>query len=505
MLFSSPRALVKLSLVCVLLCGVGTRCQAAAAERPNVLFIIADDASRHFGQAYGCDWVETPNIDRLAKEGLVFENAYVPTSKCAPCRAATLLGRNPWQNEDAANHQNYFPAKFIAFGEALAQAGVHAGSAGKVWGPGIAEDANGAKRDFGMPQLSGKGSLGAKFAAFLKSRPSDAPFFFWYGSKDPHRPYKEGAGIAAGKKPSDIDRVPAYWPDNETVRSDMLDYATEVEHFDQEVGELVAEVEKAGELQNTLVIVTSDHGMPFPRVKGHTFDDAHCVPLVACWPAGIVNPGRRVEELISFIDFAPTFIELQKADAAAAGMAPITGRSFVDLLKDKPAHDRPFLLIGRERNDVYARPGSSSGLGYPVRAIRMGDWLYIRNFKPDRWPCGNPELGLKDTDAGPTKQLIENLGTESEYWQHAFGMRPAEQLFNVKEDPDCVRNLIDDPQYASAAGKLRDTMMAELKRQGDPRVLGQGDVFDNYPTVRPAPADWQTGAAAAPAKRRAKR
>ena len=239
---------------------------SAVAAPPNILFIIADDASRHSG-VYGYDWVKTPNIDRLAREGLVFDNAYVPTSKCAPTRAAILTGRYPWQNEDAANHQNFFPPKFGTFGDALAKKGIHSGSAGKVWGPGTALDAEGKKRDFGLPGERGGGAPGEKFAQFLKARKPGAPFFYWHGSTDPHRGYQAGSGLAAGKKLSDIDHVPAYWPDNDTVRSDMLDYAIEVERFDSHVGELLAALEASGDAANTLVVVTSDHGMPFPRVK----------------------------------------------------------------------------------------------------------------------------------------------------------------------------------------------------------------------------------------------
>jgi len=215
---------------------------APQSSTPNVLFIIADDASRHYGQAYGCDWVKTPNIDRLAKAGLTFDNAYTPTSKCAPSRAAILTGRNPWQLEDAANHQPYFPAKFMAFSEALAQAGVHCGGAGKTWGPGEAKTADGQARDFSLGKAAGaKGgsSPGDGLAAFLESRPEGKPFFYWFGSSNPHRGYKSDSGIDAGKKPSDIDHLPAYWPDNDIVRRDMLDYAIEVEAFDAQVGSLI--------------------------------------------------------------------------------------------------------------------------------------------------------------------------------------------------------------------------------------------------------------------------
>ena len=472
-----------------------------AATKPNVLFIIADDASRHFGDAYGCKWVKTPNIDRLAKAGLVFDNAYTPTSKCAPSRAAILTGRNPWQLEDAANHQPYFPAKFMTFSEALAKAGIPTGGAGKTWGPGEAKLADGSQRNFA---LGGDGEKhpndpGAGLTAFLKKRTPGTPFFYWFGSHYPHRGYKLDSGIAAGKKPSDIDRVPAYWPDNDLIRRDMLDYAIEVEAYDAQVGSLLDALEASGEATNTLIIVTSDHGMPFPRVKGHTYDDAHHIPFVATWPAGIAKPGRHVAEIISFIDLAPTFLELFGVNGIAQGMSPITGRSFTDLLRNEAKGERATVIVGRERNDVLARPGSPAGLGYPARAIRSGNLFYVHNFAPDRWPCGNPELGAKDTDASPSKTLATESGEKDPFWQHAFGKRPAEQLFDLASDPDCVVNLVGDPAFAEKLATLRETLMSELKKQNDPRALGQGDVFEQYLSPRTASAE------ATPAKKQNKK
>lgn len=460
--------------------------QVAGAAKPNVLFIIADDASRHFGEAEDYAWVHTPNIDRLANRGLVFDNAYVPTSKCSPCRAALLTGRNPWQLEEAGNHWSNFPAKFTAFSEVLAKSGIATGGAGKTWSPGDAKTTDGQPRDFALRSAGGKGDPGAGLTAFLKTKPAGAPFFYWFGSHFPHRAYKPDAGIAAGKKITDIERVPAYWPDNDVVRRDMLDYATEIEAFDAQVGSLLAALESSGEAKNTLVIVTSDHGMPFPRVKGHTYDDAHHVPFVAAWPAGIARPGTRVADLVGIIDLAPTFLELLGVDGIAGGMAPITGRSFTDLLRGEAKTQRPFVIVGRERNDVLARPGSPAGLGYPARAIRQGDYFYVHNFAPDRWPCGDASLGLKDTAASPTKALIAALGEGDPYWEHSFGKRPADQLFNLTTDPDCVKNLATDSSHAERLATMRGILMAELKKQNDPRVLGRGDVFDQYfsPSVK---------------------
>ena len=469
-----------------------------AKDRPNVVFIIADDASKHFGETYQCDWVKTPNIDGLARQGLAFDNAYVPTSKCAPCRAAILTGRNPWQNGQAANHQNYFPAELRTFTEALRDSGYRTLASGKVWGPGIAEDSDGKKRNFALKSLKQAKvkppekakSVDQMFGDFLSYQRDDSPFFYWHGSSDPHRPYDKGAGAAEGKKPRDIDHVPAYWPDNELTRNDMLDYATEVERFDAMVGDFVRQLKNHDLFGNTIVVVTSDHGMPFPRVKGHTYDDAHRVPMVISWPEGIVKPGRRIADLISVIDLAPTFLTLAGIAPEASGME-MTGQGFIDLLENTKPKSRPFILIGRERNDVFARVGSETGLGYPVRAIRKGDYLLVHNLKPERWPCGDPELGLADTDASPTKELIDSLGSDDTYWKQSFGIRPEEQLFNVVNDPDCVVDLIRDAQSVSVAKDLRETMTKELVGQKDPREVGGGDAFDHYPAVKPATDIWK--------------
>lgn len=445
-------------------------------QKPNILFIIADDASPHFGQAYNCSWVKTPNIDQLARAGLVFDNAYTPTAKCAPSRSAILTGRNPWQLEEAANHQSQFPAKFMAFSEALLTADITVGGKGKVWGPGSALTADGKPRNFGIQREDKNGD----FATFLKQRPAGKPFFYWFGSNNPHRGYKPGSGLASGKKTSDIERVPSFWPDNEKVRKDMLDYAVEVEAFDAQVGELLRTLEASGAAQNTLVIVTSDNGMPFPRSKGHNYDISNREPLIAYWPAGIDKPGRRVAEFVSFIDFAPTFLELLGVDGVQSGMATPTGRSFANLLRGEADPSRSFVILGRERNDINARPGTYSGLGYPVRAIRDGDLFYIRNFAPDRWPCGNPELGLVDTDDSPTKSLIDALGEKDPFWQLSYGKRPEVELFDLSKDPDCIDNLANDEAYAPKLAALSEKLLAELKKQQDPRVLGKSDVFDNY-------------------------
>ena len=465
---------------------------SAGASRPNILFAIADDMGH--ASAYGTRWVKTPNFDRLASRGILFLNAYTPNAKCSPSRACILTGRNPWQLEAAANHWSYYPARFKSWMEALADSGFFVGFTGKAWGPGVLppERKNITGKAYQQRQLvkptSGINSRDyfASFQDFLADCPKGAPFCFWYGGYEPHRPYERGSGVAQGHyKLEDAQPVPSYWPDTESVRNDMLDYAFEIAHFDRQLGKMMDLLAEKGLLDNTLVVATSDNGPPFPRMKGHPFEDSCHLPLAMMWPKGIASPGRKSDALVSFIDFAPTFLAVAGVDGAKSGMQAVTGNSLTDLFANRtPAVDRSTLLMGRERNDVRIRPGTESGLGYPVRALREGDFVLLHNFDTNRWPCGNPELGLADTDNGPTKTAVEDTGETSRYWQLCFGKRPADELYNLKADPDCVHNLAADSAHQRRLETMRDKLFSRLRQQGDPRMEGNGDVFDNYPSPR---------------------
>ena len=471
--------------------------QAADGRPPNILFAIADDWGRHAG-AYGTKWVRTPHFDRVAREGILFNNAYTPNAKCAPSRAAILTGRNSWQLKEAANHLCYFPPEFKGWGEALAENGWMVGHTTKGWGPGVAKDAQGKPRLMtgqafnerkATPPASGIGNsdYAANFDDFLDAAAGmpDKPWAFWYGAVEPHRGYEFGSGVKkGGKKLADIDRVPAFWPDNEVVRHDMLDYAFEVEHFDHHLGRMLAALEKRGLLANTLVIVTSDHGMPFPRGKGSAYEYSNHIPFAARWPAGIAGRGRIAEDYISFIDLAPTFVELAGLPWAKTGMAESPGRSLTDIFRVNrsgqinPARDH--VLIGMERHDI-GRPGD---VGYPIRGIVKGGQLYLENFEPTRWPACNPETGYLNVDAGVTKSFIldaHRANAADRSWALCFGRRPAVEFYNLKVDADCVNNLATTPGTAVERSALKAAMETELKAQGDPRMFGEGAVFDRYP------------------------
>ncbi|MEZ5940179.1 MAG: sulfatase [Planctomycetaceae bacterium] len=484
----------RLLLAVLLLLPVGSSLSAAEAP-PNILFAIADDWGYGHASAYGCPWVNTPNFDRVARDGILFNNVYTPNAKCAPSRACILTGRNSWQLKEAANHICYFPTEFKGWAEVLTEQGWHMGYTTKGWGPGKATAEDGTPRHMtgqqfnkrkAAPPASGIGNsnYAANFDDFLKLAPEGKPWCFWYGAIEPHRGYEFGSGVKkGGKKLSDVDHVPAYWPDNETVRNDMLDYGFEVEHFDSHLGRMLAAIEARGELDNTLVIVTSDHGMPFPRCKGNAYYQANHVPMAAMWPKGIQGKGRVIEDYVSFIDLAPTIIELAGLEWKETGLAPSPGRSLTDIFNSgdsghiNPARDH--VLVGMERHDI----GRPHDWGYPIRGIIRDNALYLHNFEPTRWPACNPETGYLNCDGGATKSLIledHRANANDPFWAFCFGKRPEEELYLLQDDPDCVKNLAENPQQAELTTKLREELFAELKEQGDPRMFGQGHVFDEY-------------------------
>ncbi|MCF8380130.1 MAG: sulfatase [Bacteroidales bacterium] len=456
---------------------------------PNILFAISDDQSFPHAGAYGCDWVKTPAFDRVAEEGLLFTNCYTPNAKCAPSRSAIITGRNSWQLEEAGNHVSIFPAKYNSFCEVLErQTNYFVGFTGKGVEPVNPQGRLLTGKAYNNMLLKpiGKGispkDYTENFKQFILEKPAGKPFFFWYGGHEPHREYQYGIGAEkAGKSISDIDSVPGFWPDNEVVRNDMLDYAFEIEHFDNHLGKMIAYLEEIGELDNTIILVTADNGMPFPRCKGIEYEYSNHLPLAIMWPEGIEKPGRKISDYISFIDFVPTFIDLTEIENP--DMQPVQGKSLLPILKsDKEGQvipERNYVLLGQERHDV-GRPNDE---GYPVRSILKEGLLYVHNFKPDRWPMCNPETGYLNTDGSPTKTQILDLRRNNDdwyFWNLCFATKGSEELYNVKEDSECLNNLIDNPDYQEQKNKLKDQLFRELKEQKDPRMFGNGDVFDHY-------------------------
>lgn len=451
-------------------------------DRPNILFIIFDDwnGSTHAG-AYGCDWIATPNFDRIAREGVLFKNTFTSNPKCSPCRASILTGRNTWQLKEAVNHNGLFPRDFDVYPDLLEKAGYFVGLTGKGWGPGDFKSTGRTRNPAGpsfdkrtlQPDASGisKNDYGANFADFLEARPAKTPFCFWMGFHEPHRAYELGSGERMGKKLRDV-RVPAYLPDLPGVRRDLLDYAVEVEWGDKQIGRALNVLEASGELDNTLIVVTSDHGMPFPFVKGQIHEDGFHLPLAMRWGKSI-RPGRIVEDFINVRDLAPTFLKL-------AGIDPhpqMTGKSLDGILKSEQSgwiENRQTMLIGKERHDI----GRPYDQGYPVRALRTKDFLYVHNFHPERWPACNPESDFGNCDPSPSKEIVKALG--GYFFELSLGKRQPDELYRIKDDPECIRNLASDLAFKDTMIELQSAMMQMLKNEGDPRALGRPETFDNY-------------------------
>lgn len=466
---------------------------ASQARRPNILFSIADDWSNRHASYFGVPWLKTPHFDRIAKEGVVFTNTFTSNPKCSPSRATILTGRNSWQTKEAVSHYSIFPSDFPVYPSLLAEAGYHTGLTGKGWGPGDFK-VTGWKHNPAGPAFNAKtyrppytgmaaNDYAANFADFLSKRPQSAPFCFWLGSTEPHRVYEEGSGVRSGKRLADV-KLPGYWPDNDIVKSDLLDYALEVESNDRHLGRVLETLEQANELDNTMIVVTSDHGMPFPRVKGQIYEEGFHIPLAIRYGRHI-QPGRVIDDFINTRDFAPTFLEL-------AGLKPppsMTGKSFLDILRSGKSGTvdatRDTMIIAKERHDI-GRPGDA---GYPVRAIRTKDFLYIRNYTPDVWPAGMPETGYRDVDDGPTKTFI--LSRFDDYYKLNFGKRPVEELYEIQTDPDCLKNQARNLDFAVTMRNLRDRMEKILREEGDPRLTGNSSFFDTIQYTGPKHHSWE--------------
>ncbi len=454
-------------------------------SRPNVLVVLADDWSYDHASTYGCKWVSTPNFDRVCREGVSFSRCFTSNPKCFPSRASILSGRNTWQLGAACNHFGKYTPQYPNYVDLLEDAGYFVGFTGKGCSPGQTvgfHHANAAGKEFKKRQRQpphgglSKNDYMANFEDFLKERPSGSPFCFWLGISEPHRRYERGSGVGVGKKIADVV-LPEYYPDNDEIRSDFLDYAVEVEWFDEQLGKAMALLDQRGELDSTLVLVTSDHGMPFPRVKGNVYEDSVHVPLAIRWGKQI-PPGRIVDDFINVRDLAPTILEVAGLDPDPA----MTGKSLSRILaSDRSGNvepDRDHMLVGKERHSA----GRPYNWGYPVRGIRTDRYLYKINHQPDRWPAGNPETGFQNCDRSPTKELL--VQAKGGFYELAFGKRPAEELFDLTDDPHCTINLAADPKRSQVKEQLRNELLDALREEGDPRTIGDPSVFLKPPSNR---------------------
>ncbi|PPK84621.1 arylsulfatase A-like enzyme [Neolewinella xylanilytica] len=447
-----------------------------APDHPNIMLFIADDWSYPHAGVYGDPVVQTPNFDRLAAGGMLFTNAYCASPSCSPSRASILTGRYPHQNGAMGNLWSEFAADATVYTSLLEDAGYLVGHDQKGWGPGD-------WRTPGWPH-NPAGEAYTDITDLLAERKNDQPFCYWFGSQDPHRAYQTNLGAWTGME-ADSVIVPGFLPDLPCVRNDLLDYYAEVERFDRHVGEVVELLRARGELDNTLIIITSDNGMPFPRAKATLYDAGTRMPFVAHWPARI-PAGTVRTSYFNLASLAATFLQ-------AAGLAvppTMTLPGVLEQLTDTAATGENRVFLERER---HAQVRADSG-SYAVRGIRSDSFLYLRNFFPDRWPAGDPEAILSvgaygDVDNSITKMLIlasrKPDGDTTDYKRLAFGKRPPVEFYDLLTDPEQLHNLTGQPEYAAAETRLREQLATFMRETGDRRSKEPASPF--WDTVRYTP------------------
>lgn len=483
---------------------MATGCGDSPTIRPNVLVVISDDQSFAHTSVMGSKMVQTPAFDRIANEGVLFTNAFVSAPSCGPARASLLTGQEFYRLREASMNHTIWPDRALSvYTDELAKDGYHVGFTGKGWGPGNWQVSRRPEPPTGKAynerKLQAPGTeisdidYAANFEAFLQNNPESRPFCFWAGVIEPHRPFNPGIGVKNGKRLEDME-VPAFLPDTPEVRGDLADYAYEIEWYDAQLARMLQVLENSGQLANTLIIVTSDNGMPFPRAKGNLYDYGARVPLAIRW-GNRANAGRRVDDFVSHCDIAPTILE------AASQRVPgeITGRSLMYHLESRDAgmleSSRDAVFYGIERHLPGSRP---EGAGYPARAVRDKDYLYIHNYTPDRnpvgdrpgivWPEDDPVGGFGDTDGGRSKTAIAQREKEDPVrYKLAFGPRPVEELYRISDDPFQMKNLAAEPSMAVVKQALAQRLLAHLRDTNDPRELSNWDSFDaimkRFPTL----------------------
>lgn len=435
-------------------------------DPPNILILMSDNHSWNHLGCYGDATLKTPNIDQVAEKGVRFTHAFCPAPSCTPARAAMLTGQDIWRLEEGANLWGTMPSRFAVYTDLLEEAGYLVGYEGKGWGPGDYEAGGWTRNPAGQRYGS--------FEEFYNERERGQPFCYWFSSRDPHRPYRADGGAEAGFDLDSIS-VPPYLPDVPAVRGDIADYYAEIQHFDTDVGEYLGLLSEFGATDDTVVIIASDNGWQMPRGLANLYDSGTRLPLIVSMPKRFPG-GRVVDDFVSLSDFAPTILELAglpiPEDMTASSLVPILTSDQEGVLDS----ERSFVVTARERH-AFVRQG---GPGYPARALRTRDHLYIRNLAPELWPAGDPPL-FGDVDAhmlhypSPTKMFLLQRPDQPEYrsmFDLAFAKRPPEELYDLSADPYQMQNVATDPGYESTKAELSAQLHEYLRSTADPREVG---------------------------------
>ena len=488
--------LIILFLSILYLSGSGLE-KTSKTEQPNILFCISDDQSWPHTSFAGEKAINTPAFDRIASEGIYFSNAFCASPSCSPSRGAIITGQEMWRLGEASQLYSAVPRELekLSFPLLLEKHGYFIGYTQKGWSPNDFEihgwKQNPLGKQYNKQTLQPPAdrietnNYAANFEDFINTCPEGKPFFFWFGSSEPHRAYEENSGIKNGLDPSKVE-VPGFLPDVPEVRNDIADYLFEIKWVDQHLNKMIDMLEERNLLDNTIVIVTSDNGMPFPGAKNNLYEYGIHMPLAIRWPDGINTGGRIVDDLVSLTDLAPTILK-------SAGVKVPKEMTGYDLLKifnssasGKIDKARQYIYAGKERHTV-CREGD---LPYPQRAIRDHQFLYVRNYAPDRWPAGSPDQKsvhgwvYGDIDQSPSfTYLLEHQkekGVEM-LFNFATAKRPLEELYNIVDDPYCLNNLSLNKDYKKVMKQLAKALDEYLLITADPRAIFGESAWDDFP------------------------
>jgi len=473
---------------------VALHCSAKAAERPNIILIIADDQAWDDGSPYGHPHLKLPSQDRLAREGMRFDRGFVTSSSCSPSRSSIITGRYP-HNTNAEQLHWPIPPGTLTFVELLKLSGYWTAAAGK-WhlGEAVKEhfdvvkeaDVSGFQLPTGdaeklgrfVQQMEGDARSGCdQWVPTLQERPRDKPFFLWLASLDPHRPYDENIRENP-TKPEDVI-IPPYVIDHPSVRKDLALYYDEILRLDDYIGRVLDELDRQGIAENTLILYLSDNGRPFVRDKTTLYDSGIRTPWLMRWPRGI-KPGSVTRSVVSAVDIAPTFLEL-------AGLKPspllFEGNSFAKLFRRPNAAIREYAFAEKHWHDYEDE----------VRAVRSARFKYLRNFYPDL-----PLTPSADGVRSPMYQemiKLRDAGRLKPHQMTSFRVpRPEEELYDCDADPHELRNLAADPKFAGVLKEMRGALKSWQTKYDDfiptvrtPDEFGRETGLATPARIRPRP------------------